>query len=283
MKEDVPDIQKQWDDASDSWVDFVRIGKDWTRNEMNNPAMFKMLGDIQDKKILDLGCGEGYNTRIMARKGANLIGIDFSEKMIKLAIEEENNEKLGIKYIISNANDLKMFESHSFDIITSFLALQDIEDYSGAILEASRILKNSGRFVFVITHPCFEARLKGDEIVSGWVYETKDETKLDETRIYSDPTREAKYFRIDEYFESHSDQLEWNMERLKKPFVTTAFHRTLTDYFIALHNAGLLVSRIDEPKPTKKGLDDHYDYFKGNLRIPQFIVFEAIKASVPSN
>ena len=270
-------IRDQWDDASDSWADFVRTGKDWTRDEMNNPAMFDILGDIKDKKILDLACGEGFNSRIMARKGANVTGVDFSNKMIELAIEEEKREKLGIDYLVSNANDLSIFDSQTFDIIACFMALQDIEDYTNAIKEASRVLKNAGRFVFVIPHPCFEARKLGEKIVSGWVYEKDDKIKSTEVKIYGDPTRDALHFKVDDYFNTHPDDLEWNMKRLAKPFVTTAFHRTLTDYFRELHKAGFMISRLEEPKPTKKGLEEHPDYFKGNLRIPQFIVFEAVK------
>ncbi|MDH5185630.1 MAG: SAM-dependent methyltransferase, partial [candidate division WOR-3 bacterium] len=73
MKKD--SIQKQWDKAAEAWADFVRTGRDYSRFEMNNPAMFKLLGDIRGKKILDLACGEGYNSRIMASKGAKVTGV----------------------------------------------------------------------------------------------------------------------------------------------------------------------------------------------------------------
>ena len=99
-------IKQEWDDASESWVDFVRNGKDDFRDEMNNPAMFEILGDIQGKKVLDLGCGEGYNTRIMAKKGAKVVGVDFSEKMIDFAVQHEEEEKLGIEYHVLDACNL---------------------------------------------------------------------------------------------------------------------------------------------------------------------------------
>lgn len=65
-------LAQQWDDAAETWVDFVRTHKDYDREDLNNPAIFEMLCDIRGKRILDLGCGEGYNSRIMAKKAQKL-------------------------------------------------------------------------------------------------------------------------------------------------------------------------------------------------------------------
>jgi ubiquinone/menaquinone biosynthesis C-methylase UbiE len=68
---------KEWDEAAESWVDFVRQGKDYYRDELNNPATFKLIGNVKGRLVLDLACGEGYNTRILAEKGAKMVGVDF--------------------------------------------------------------------------------------------------------------------------------------------------------------------------------------------------------------
>jgi len=273
-------FQKNWDRAAEGWVDFVRTGKDWTRDELNNPAMFAMLDDINGKRILDLGCGEGYNSRIMAKKGAKVSGIDFSEKMIEFAVEEEKKEKLGICYHVSNASDLWMLKDHTYDVVVCFMALQDIEDYEGAVNEASRVLKKKGRFVFAIPHPCFEVRILDGKRIGGWIYGKGSK----EASIANIPywTKDklignALYFTVDRYFDVCSDVVQWKMERLTKHFKTTSFHRTLTDYTDALHGSGFLISRLNEPKPTKRGLAEHPDYFGGNVRIPQSVVVEAVK------
>lgn len=275
-KEKRRSIQRQWDDATDVWVDFVRTGKDYFRDEMNNPAMFEVLGDINGKKILDLACGEGYNSRIMAKKGAHVTGVDFSEKMIELAIQEENRKKLGIHYHVADANDLHMFKDNTFDIVACFLALQDIEDYRSAIREAARVLKKRGRFVFVIIHPCFESRTIGKKQIAGWMYKSGMKRKAKAVSAYLKPEETALYFIVDRYFDPHSEIIKWKMERLTRPFETTAFHRTLTDYANALNSAGLLISRLKEPKPTKKGIEI-YPIMKEIHRIPHSIVFETVK------
>jgi ubiquinone/menaquinone biosynthesis C-methylase UbiE len=269
-------IQDQWDESAEAWVDFVRTGKDYFRDELNNPAMFEVLGDISGEKILDLACGEGYNSRIMTKKGAHVTGVDFSRKMIELAIQEENRTRLGIHYHAADASNLHMFKGDSFDVVACFMALQDVEDYRGAIKEAARVLKERGRFVFVITHPCFESRTVGGKQVAGWMYRSGAKKKDKEVSAYLKPEESALYFMVDRYFDAHSEIIQWRMERLTRHFETTAFHRTLTDYANAVHEAGLLISRLKEPRPTKKGMK-LYPIMKEICRIPHSIVFETVK------
>ena len=241
-------IKKEWDDAAESWLDFVRRGNDYYRDELNNPATFQLIGDVRGRRVLDLACGEEYNTRILTRKGAKVIGVDFSEKMIKLAKQEEVKEKLAIDYQVVDATDLKKFLSSYFDLVTCFMSLQDITDYKRAISEVARVLRDRGRFVFSIPHPCFEAIVVKGKRVSA----------------------ERRYFGEIEY------PIQWEMERLTKPFKTTSFHRTLTEYSGALRRSELFVSRIVEPKPTQEGLLKHPS-FREVLMIPQSIIMESTK------
>lgn len=149
------DLSDQWDRSVESWSDFVRAGKDFYRDEMNNPAFFKLLGDVKNKKTLDLACGEGSNTRILARMEAQVVGADFSEKMIESAKRVEERERLGIQYIVADAADLKELRKESFELVTCFMALMDIEDYEKTIVEVARVLKKNGRFVFFRYAPVF--------------------------------------------------------------------------------------------------------------------------------
>lgn len=262
-------IQKQWNDGAEAWVDFVSTGKDYYRDELNNPAMFELLGDIHGKRILDLGCGEGYNSRIMARKGAKIIGVDFSEKMIDFAIQQEKKKRLGIDYYVLDACNLYIFKNNTFDVVACFMALQDIENYQDAVKEVCRVLRKRGYFVFVIPHPCFDTKYRriGDKIIGGWEYKKGTKDKLPEN---------ALYYKVGRYFDTHSYIIPWNMKRLTQHFKTTTFPRTLTNYADALYNAGLMISRLKEPKPTKRGLAK-YPIMKEHLRIPQSIVIEAMK------
>ncbi len=55
-------VARSWDEKSHLWAEHVRKGYDIFRDHFNNPAFFKFVGDLTEKLVLDLGCGEGYNT-----------------------------------------------------------------------------------------------------------------------------------------------------------------------------------------------------------------------------
>ena len=88
-------VVKEWNSAAESWVDFVRKGKDHFRDELNTPGMLKVIGNMKDLQVLDIACGEGHNTRILASRGAKVTGIDLSEGFIKHAKEQEKIDQLG--------------------------------------------------------------------------------------------------------------------------------------------------------------------------------------------
>ena len=261
-------LSGEWDEASGSWGDFVRGGKDYYRDEMNNPAIFKVIGNVRNERVLDLACGEGYNTRILARKGAAVVGVDFSRELIGMAKQAEEKEKLGVRYRVSDAADLKDFESERFDVVTCAMALMDIERYEDAISEVARVLKKDGRFVFSITHPCFEygGTVNGEPIAE-WKYEEERKDCRE---------RRALHLQINRYFGIIRYEVCWDMNRLVKPFRTTSFHRTLTDYFRALRKSGFVVTRLAEPKPMSKSVSK-YPSLDKHRRIPHSIVIEATK------
>ena len=174
------DIRKQWNKMADFWASQVRNGKDSWREYMNAPVFKRMIGDVRGLRLLDLACGEGYFSRFYAKAGAKVTGIDISDNQIAAAQEEESRAPLGIKYHVADASKIDFLEPESFDIIISFMALMDIEDYEGALMQASRILKPKGRFVFITVHPCFgwSRRYEGTTFCE-WEYERHEDGSRD--------------------------------------------------------------------------------------------------------
>jgi hypothetical protein len=78
------------------------------------------------------------------------------------------------------------------------------------------------------------------------------------------------------YFGTIKYPIKWEMKRLVKPFMTTSFHRTLTDYFDALHRSKLFVLMLVEPRPTQEGLLEHPP-LREVLARPQSVIIESIK------
>jgi len=257
---------REWDEASQPWADFVRKGKDYYRDEMNNPAALSLIGEIKGKLLLDLSCGEGHNTRILARKGATVTGVDLSRALIDLARESEKTDRLGIRYLVSDAADLGGLGSGQFDLVTCFMALMDIEHYEGAISQVARVLKKNGRFVFSITHPCFGDTAENSPFAAWKCSEEASKGSCES----------PWYLEVRRYFGTSKYEVKWDMRRLTKPFKTTSFHRTLTDYFQALQESGFAVTRLVEPKPTPKGVSE-YPSLGLHMLIPHSIVIEALK------
>ena len=260
------DIRKQWNNFADYWIPRVRDGQDLWRKYLNAPAFKKMIGDVQGLRLLDMACGEGYFSRFYAKAGADVTGIDISESQIAAAQAEESRTPLGIQYQLADASIMNNIESENFDIVISFMALMDIENYEGAMMQASRVLKPDGRFVFILIHPCFGWSRRGfdGETIVRWEY-----------RRLEDGSREPHYLKIFEYFTNHSYKMRWKDDEGHEVAVTTMFHRTLTDYMKTLRKNGFVVSQIEEPKPVEGKLEPN-DLVKLS-KIPHTICVEALK------
>jgi len=136
----VEDVARYWDDNAAAWAEQVRRGADVAREWLNNPAFLELIGDVRGRRVLDAGCGEGYNTRILARRGGRLTGVDLSERMIALARAEERREPLGIDYVRTSYTDLGAFGDASFDAVVAFMSMMDGPRFDLAMREAFRVL-----------------------------------------------------------------------------------------------------------------------------------------------
>ena len=84
-----------WNNKAEVWAQSVREGMDVFRDLYSLPAFLAFIGDIQGKIVLDIGCGEGYNTRMFAQQGAQVIGVDLAKETSQIVQEEENKTRLG--------------------------------------------------------------------------------------------------------------------------------------------------------------------------------------------
>jgi ubiquinone/menaquinone biosynthesis C-methylase UbiE len=110
-----------------------------------------ILNNPLNKTILDLGCGEGIIGRLFSNKN-NVFGIDYSEKLIKIAQSKDST----IKYEVSDIQLKLPYLDNQFDFVVSNMVLMDIEKIESLIVEVNRKLKVGGKFIFSIKHPCFD-------------------------------------------------------------------------------------------------------------------------------
>ena len=102
----------------------------------------KKINPFNEFKILDIGCGGGLISEPMARLGANVTGIDASEKNIKIAQIHSEENNLKINYINSSPERLKKEEE--FDIILNLEIIEHVEDVELYIDSCGKLLKKGG-------------------------------------------------------------------------------------------------------------------------------------------
>ena len=143
-----------WNKNAVAWTELTRAGYDAYRDGVHFPAFIKMLPDVNGLKGLDIGCGEGFTAREMAKRGAKMYGIDVSEAMIRSAVSHPDTEPFSIDYQTASATELP-FDDASFDFCVSTMAFMDFPHQEKAIAEAYRVLKRGGFFQLSMLHPCF--------------------------------------------------------------------------------------------------------------------------------
>ncbi|MBR6034178.1 MAG: class I SAM-dependent methyltransferase [Clostridia bacterium] len=115
------------------------------------PNFRKLVPDVQNKSILDLGCGYGESDKFYKEKGAKyVLGTDISEKMIEKANEENKIE--GVEFKVIAMEDISSMDK-KFDIIISSLAFHYLKDYDKLIKDCYELLNDGGYLVFSQEHP----------------------------------------------------------------------------------------------------------------------------------
>jgi ubiquinone/menaquinone biosynthesis C-methylase UbiE len=122
-----------------------------SKNKKNlSKILHAMMGNVRGEKILDVGCGAEKDSKIMAEKGANVIGIDVSPKMIALA--NERCKGLNVRFYIADM-EKTCFKDEEFNIITSIFSISHKKNLRKVLKEFHKILKKSGKIFVVVSPP----------------------------------------------------------------------------------------------------------------------------------
>jgi 2-polyprenyl-3-methyl-5-hydroxy-6-metoxy-1,4-benzoquinol methylase len=253
-------ISKAWDKVASKWSGRYSEYGDINRQYVIDPALFRIMGPVKGLSVLDAGCGNGYFCRLLAKKGANVYGIELSKRFVEFAKQKERQDPLGIRYYSGTICDLAMFQDEAFHLVISNLVLMDLPNFDKAIKEIHRVLDKEGRLIFSIMHPCFSSAP-----VRGWVRKPEDSNRKEDWM----------YWKVDRYFDRSMEiwrfYADWP--------ALYSFHRPLSDYVNALTANGFAIAGFEEPVPSRKAMKEHYREFGNESdRIPWFLIIEARKA-----
>ena len=113
-----------------------------------NVKFKEKIGIIKNKKVLDIGCGIGLLSFYLAKRGANVIGIDLSKNIIDFCKTEAKKKEIEIDFREMNAQ-VPDFEDESFDIIVGSRVVHHIPNIELFFKECKRLLKKKGYIVFI--------------------------------------------------------------------------------------------------------------------------------------
>ena len=151
------DVQSNWNQNAERLDAFYDDDGDRNRRYQSDEPMLALLGDVHSQRILDVGSGNGYLCRKLAKAGALMTGIELSDRRLEIAMGRERDEKLGICYRHGSASEMDVFPDAYFDKAVSNYVLMDIRDYTAALRQVSRVLKPLGCIVVVISHRALPA------------------------------------------------------------------------------------------------------------------------------
>jgi SAM-dependent methyltransferase len=151
---DHEEVGRYWDENAETWTRLVRAGYDVARDGLNTPAFFEILPEVDGLSGIDVGCGEGHNTRLVAERGARMVGVDISETFVRHAKAAEEAAPLGVRYRRASAAELP-FADESFDFAVAFMSLMDMPELGRVLAEVFRVLRPGGFLQVSIEHPCF--------------------------------------------------------------------------------------------------------------------------------
>jgi ubiquinone/menaquinone biosynthesis C-methylase UbiE len=243
-----------------TWYDkHLEKSKDTYHEKVIYPNLARLLGDVKGKHLLDLACGQGQLSRLLADAGAYVLGVDIGKELIDIAEKKNKDYKFKIHYFTTSTDDLYMIKDASQDMVVCVLALQNIERLQDTMKEISRVLTKTGTFVCVMNHPAFRIP-KG----SAWGF---------------DEAENSQFRRIDTYLTESRVKIDMTPGSLKDKKFTVSFHRPLQVYMKAFAKHGLAITRIEEwssHKESEKGPKQHAED-KARKEIPMFMCVELNK------
>ncbi len=223
---------------------YAALVRDGALKSIVGPLAERLLGiagEVEGKRVLDAGCGEGHLARALARRGARVLAIDASPRLIELARRADPDAGLGIEYAVVDLSQPLPRYRGTFALALGNLVLDDIADHRGFAAGMAEVLESRGRLVLSLNNP-YSAVLRG---------------------------------KVASYFESGA---VGTYAGLRSAGVDVPFHhRTLEEYIAAFGEAWLLLRRLfDVRRPGGDELPSDQRALRESF--PWFMILELVKA-----
>jgi 2-polyprenyl-3-methyl-5-hydroxy-6-metoxy-1,4-benzoquinol methylase len=220
-----------WEQNATFW-DNKMHGEDDFRRILIHPASERLLNLQPGESVLEIACGNGVFARRLARSGVQIIATDFSERLLEHARVRTTEDVERIEYRLVDATreeQIVALGQQRFDAAVCNQGIMDIADIDPLMRGIRQVVKPGGRFVFALSHPCFN--------------HTGIALCVEEVTVDGELVA-AHSIRVSQYLHSGPQK---GIAIIGQPVPHYYFDRPLHVLFNACFRAGLVLDGLEEP------------------------------------
>jgi SAM-dependent methyltransferase len=232
---------------------------------IERPALEALLGDLSGKLVIDLGCGTGRYSLLLAERGARVIGIDISAAMLRIARSKAAAQGLPLELRQADILAPEAWPEEPADLVLSAAVTHFLPALDPLMRGVAAALRPGGRLLLSAMHPIYTSQ--------------HPVARPDETSFPTDEDWAIRYFdrtprRYVEPWVEFDDSVE--------NFLTQSYHHTVSDYVNAVLGAGLQLTRLLEPRPPEELKHLSPSRYEIAIEYPLYMILEAVRPPAES-
>ncbi|HAR54984.1 TPA: hypothetical protein DCR79_01715 [Patescibacteria group bacterium] len=243
-------MENEWDTAAEEYSQLVGESGDVWRRMLNNPAILREVSGLsKSSKVLDLGCGEGYLSRLLSQYNWELVGVDNSQTLL----DEAKRKQSPGDFILADITQ-PLLLGDDFDVVITNMVLMSVPDIEPVYRNVYNCLKKDGKFIVVIIHPAFRRPI----------------AEFAKTII-------DKVFRREPFMKIANNYMivaKYSRRIMQCVNATRTWHRPMSVYIQKAIDCGFKLIKIDEIAPSVSDLNKwHQPKFLAKYPNLLFMVF----------
>lgn len=246
-------VSSAYSKNSEFWITIIRDKLDPYQTLLTDPALLDTIGDCTGLEILDAGCGEGYLTRELIRRGATYVhGVDTCAEFVAAAQAHPEFRSESATFHHADVAALPL-PDNSVDLIVANRLPNGITQPGRRYHEFARVLRPFGRMILLGMHPCFYAARaeRGDG---------------------------AADITVDTYFGARTVEQHFNVAGKISPVPSVQQFYSLETYIGMIAAAGFVITSLREPHPTPEQRQQN-PWWHENFVRPLFLLLECVPAA----
>jgi SAM-dependent methyltransferase len=123
--------------------------------EIGDESVVRLLGNVEGRRVLELGAGAGHNAVALAKQGAHVICVDPSHRRLELVRASADRQEVSVELHQSDLAEIPFVRADTIDAVLSVYALASVPDLDRVFRQAHRVLRPELPLVFSLPHPAF--------------------------------------------------------------------------------------------------------------------------------